>query len=211
VVRGNRRDFLIIGLALARDRHVIDRFDRSFGSRVDAPLQCDRVRTRCDVLEPLAKDRVGEHGGARRAVTGFVGDHLGDLRDHLGTHRLERLGQLDFLSDGHAVLGQYRAAERFLDRDVPTARAHRAANRFGQPFSATLHLDQRRIVEHDLLLCHCVSSSSFAAGFETRSHLRVCVSVIQFNQRSRMPSSSVSRRIRWVSPLSSTSVPAYLL
>ena len=57
---------------------------------------------------------------------------LGDGVDELGAHVLERVGQVDFLGDRDAVLGDGRAAEGLVDDDVPAGRPERDADGLGQ-------------------------------------------------------------------------------
>jgi len=44
----------------------------------------------------------------------------GDFAQHLRAHILELVLQLDFLGDGHAVLGDARRAEALFDNDIAT-------------------------------------------------------------------------------------------
>src|SRR2546430_298072 len=52
---------------------------------------------RGDCLEPLADDRLREHGGGRRAVAGLVGGVGRDFLHHLRAHVLELVLELDLL------------------------------------------------------------------------------------------------------------------
>ena len=77
-------------------------------------------------------DGQGEDGGGGGAVAGHVAGLLGDGVDELGPHVLERIGQIDFLADGDAVLGDGGPAERFVDDDVAACGPEGAADRLGQ-------------------------------------------------------------------------------
>ena len=46
----------------------------------------------------------------------------GDFAHHLRAHVLELVGELDFLGDGDAVLGDARRAERLVEDDVAALR-----------------------------------------------------------------------------------------
>ena len=72
---------------------------------------------------PSLVDRLGQDGRGGGAVAGDVAGLLGDGVDELGAHVLERVGQLDLLGDGDAVLGDGRAAERLVEDDVAAGRA----------------------------------------------------------------------------------------
>ena len=63
-------------------------------------------------------DRQRQDGRGGGAVAGDVAGLLGDRVHELGAHVLEGIGQVDFLGDGDAVLGDGRAAEGFVDDDV---------------------------------------------------------------------------------------------
>ena len=82
----------------------------AFDGLLDAALDVHRVGAGGDVLDALAVDRLGEHGGGGGAVTGDVGGLGRDLAHHLGAHVLERVLELDLLGDGDAVLGDGRAS-----------------------------------------------------------------------------------------------------
>ena len=89
-----------------------------FDGLLDAALQLHRVGAGGDVLRALAEDRLREHGRRRRAVTGHVRRLARDLAHHLRAHVLERVLQVDFLGDGHAVLGDGGGAELLVEDDV---------------------------------------------------------------------------------------------
>ena len=70
--------------------------------------------------------------------------------DQFRSHVLERVFQFHFLADGHAVLGNVRAAERFVDDHIATGRAHGDGDRIGQFIHAAEQLAPSGIVEHKL-------------------------------------------------------------
>ena len=61
---------------------------------------------------------LGENGSGGGAVTGSVGGLGGDFLHELGAHVLELVFELDFLGNGHAVLGDDRSAKALLDGNV---------------------------------------------------------------------------------------------
>ena len=111
---------------------LVDRLDGLLHGDLDAALELHRVVAGGDHLDPLAVDGLREDRGGRRAVAGDVGGLGGDLADHLGAHVLERVGQLDLLGDGDAVLGDQGRAELLLDDDVAALGAEGDLDRVGQ-------------------------------------------------------------------------------
>jgi hypothetical protein len=131
VVRRDRPD-LRDHVALDRLRPLLevgnDRLDRA----LDAPLEVHRVRAGRHHLRALAVERLRQHRRRRRAVTGHVRRLARHFADHLRAHVLERIGQLDFLRDRHAVLGDQRRSELLVEHDVPALRPERHLDRVGQ-------------------------------------------------------------------------------
>src|SRR4030095_6937039 len=151
VVRGDRRDLRDLLLVLRGLGEPLEIRDGGLNSGLDASLETHRVGAGGDVLEPLAEDRLGQHGRGGRAIAGDVGGLGGDLLDHLGAHVLVLVLQLDLLGDGDAVLGDRRAAELLVDDDVTALRAQRGLHRLGHDRDA---LEQRApglLVELQLL------------------------------------------------------------
>ena len=70
----------------------------------------------------FAIDGLGEHGGGGGAVAGDVVGLAGDFADELGAHVFVRVLELDFLGDGHAVFGDRRGAELFVENRVAALR-----------------------------------------------------------------------------------------
>jgi hypothetical protein len=69
-------------------------------------------------LDALAVDGLGENGCRGGAVTGNVGGLGSDFLHQLDAHVFEFVFQFDLLGNGHAVLGDQRSAEGFVDHDV---------------------------------------------------------------------------------------------
>ena len=82
--------------------------DDLFDALLNAAGEGHRVVAGGDHLEAFAIDGLGEDGGGGGAVAGDVGGLGGRFLDELGAHVLVGVGQLDFLGDGDAVLGDGR-------------------------------------------------------------------------------------------------------
>ena len=124
--------------------------DRRVHGLFDAAAHGHRIAAGGDVAGAFLEDRAGQHRGRRRAVAGDVRGLRGDFVDQLGAHVLEAVFQLDFLADGHAVLGDGRAAERLVDDHVAAGRAHRDGDRVGQFLNALEHSCAGGIFEEQL-------------------------------------------------------------
>ena len=140
----------LLETGLAIDLQVLD---RGVDGLVDAAADGHRIAAGGDVAGAFLEDGAGQHGGGGRAVAGDVRGLRGDFVDELGAHVLEAIFQLDFLADGDAVLGDGRAAERFVDDHVAAGRAHRDGHGVGQLLHALQHLGAGLIVEQQLF-CH---------------------------------------------------------
>ncbi len=174
VVGRDGGDLLVVSLALAAGGHVVDLVGGNLSRCVDPALQLHRVGARCDVAKTFSENRRSEDRRARRAVAGFVIGFLGDLVDHPGAHVGERLGKLDLLGDGDAVLGDGRPAKGFLDHDVATGGAHRRADSPSKLLDSRLELDEGAVFKHQLFRGHGVGS-------------RFCVSSRQRRQEHEWP------------------------
>src|SRR5690606_26107004 len=86
--------------------------------RVGALLQRHRRGARGDAAQPLADQRLGQHGGGGGAVAGGVVGLGGDLLDQLGAEVLVGVLQLHLAGHGDAVVGDGRSAELLVDDDV---------------------------------------------------------------------------------------------
>ncbi len=158
VVRGDAADLRDLLLAGRRYRERLELLDDGFDGLLDAALELHRVGARGDVLEAFAEDRLRQHGGGGGAVAGQVGGLGRDFLHHLRAHVLDRIGQLDFLGDGDAVLGDRRRAELLVDDDIPALRAEGDLHRLGQRVDAPLELGAGIGVKKQFLRCHCLIS-----------------------------------------------------
>ena len=149
--RADLRDFLAGRARLADLLQLVDDGDDRL---VDAALQVHRVHAGGDVLQAFVADRLREHRGRRRAVTGDVGGLGRDFLHHLRAHVLELVLQFDFLRDRHAVLGDRRRAEAALEHDVAALGAERHLDRVGQHIHADHHLVANAFAEANVFSCH---------------------------------------------------------
>src|SRR3989440_4593962 len=151
VARGDRRrrGDLLLGLDVLGN---LGEFlgDRGHGG-LDAPLQGDRVGTRGNVPQALADQCLGQHGGRRRAVTGYVVGLLGDLLDQLGAQLLVRVVQVDLFGDAHTVVGDGGGAPCRAQYDVAALRAQRHPYRVGEDVHATFQAPAGLFTESDQL------------------------------------------------------------
>ena len=104
----------------------------SFDGLLDAALQRHRIRTGRNALHAFAVDALRQNGRGGGAVAGHIGGLGGHFAHHLRAHVLERILQLDFFRDGHAVFGDGRSAELFLEDHVAALRSQRHFHRVGQ-------------------------------------------------------------------------------
>ncbi len=130
---GDFRRFLDLLRALG---DVLDGFRNS---KVDAALQVHRIHPGGDIFGAFLDDRRSEHGRGRGAVAGSVARLRGDFAHHLRAHVLELVLKLDFLGDGHPVLGDAGRAERLVEHDVAALGAERHPDGVGENVDAAQH------------------------------------------------------------------------
>src|SRR5690349_1806659 len=147
VVGGNGAD-LRDHVALDVLVELLDFLDGDFDGLLDAALEGCRAGACRDGLHAFAKDGLREHGGSGGAVTGNVGSLGSDFADHLRTHVLEGIFQLDFLCHGHAVLGDDRRAELLLDYRIAALGAEGNLHCIGK----SVHAAQNRLT--GILTCY---------------------------------------------------------
>src|SRR6185312_2331193 len=125
----------LLGLRLDVLDHGVDR-------SLDAALETHRVGAGRDVLEPLADDRLSQHGGG------------GHLAHQLRTLVLEDVLDLDLTRDRDAVVGDGGRAELLVEHDVAPLRAERHLDGIGQDVNAALERAASILVELQFLVCH---------------------------------------------------------
>ena len=123
---------------------------------VDTALEIHRVHAGGNRLQTLAQDRLGENRGGRGAVTGNVGSLRCHFLDHLRTHVLELVVELDFLCHRNAVLGDGRCAEALVQHDVAALGTQRHLDGIGQRVDAGEHLLPRIVAKTYFFSSHLV-------------------------------------------------------
>lgn len=79
---------------------------------------------------------MGQDGGGSGSVAGDVVRLGRSLFKKLGAHILVRIGKLDLLGDGHAVVGDGGSAELLVQRDVAAFRPQGSCHRSGEDVHA---------------------------------------------------------------------------
>jgi len=153
-VGGDGGDLLDLFLVLDLLGDLGQLLGSGFDGLLDAALQRHRVGTGGHVLETFAVDGLGQHRGGGGAVTSDVAGLAGDLADQLGTDVLIGIRELDLLGDGHAVLGDRRGTELFVDDHVAALGTEGRLDRLGQDFDALQDLLTGCFVEQKLFCCH---------------------------------------------------------
>src|SRR4051794_10251057 len=118
---------------------------------LDAALERHRVGTGGHVAQTLAHHRLGQHGRGRRTVTGDVVGLLCYFLDELGADLLVRVFELDFLGNGHAVVGDRRRAPLLLEDDVAALGAERHLDGVGEGVHPSLEAAPGFLVERNEL------------------------------------------------------------
>ncbi len=165
------RDGTHLGNLLApsgRNGDRLELLDDGGDGLVDAALERHRIDAGGDVLEALTEDRLSEHSGGGGAITGDVRRLGRDFLHHLRAHVLERIAQLDFLGNGHSVLGDGRRTELLVDHDVPALGAERDLDRIGQLIDAALECRARINVKMQFLGSHNWDSCLLGSCCEMR-------------------------------------------
>ena len=93
-----------------------------------------------DLLESLTEDRLRQDGRRGRPIASHIAGLAGDFPDHLRTHILEGIFELDFFGDGDAVFRRGRRTEFLIEDDIATARAQGHFDRIGQLIDTTQHV-----------------------------------------------------------------------
>ncbi len=126
-------DFSSIGRAVARsssDTALTAASMPFFRAAGEAPA--------ATLLQALADERLGQHGGGGRTVTRDVVGLGRHLLHQLGAEVLVRVVELDLAGDGDAVVGDGGSAELLVDDDVAALGADRHLDRVGKLVDAAL-------------------------------------------------------------------------
>ena len=153
-VGGNRRDLFDFLFVFDLFGNLRELFNRRRNGFVDAALDVDRARAAGDVFQAFAINRLGQHRRRRRAVARCVARLAGDFADHLRAHVFVRVFEFDFLRDRHAVLGDRRGTEFFVNDHVAAFRAERCHDGAREFLHALEQRLPRLLVEYQLFGCH---------------------------------------------------------
>ena len=166
---GGGRGDLILGLNVLGGGDEL--LDDGLGGLLDAAAQRDRVGTGDHVLQALVHEGLGQHGRGGGAVAGDVVGLLGDFLDQLGADALVRILKVDFLGDGHAIVGDGRGAVGLVQHDVAALRAQRDLDGVGELVQTREHsLASFLVVCNDL--CHLCSSNMAVENVVPRQDAR---------------------------------------
>ena len=95
----------------------------NFNGTVDTSLQNHWICTGSDILESFSYDCLCQKGCSGSTVTGHIIGLGGNFFDQLCTHVLYLIFQLDFLCDGHTVIGNQWGSVRLLNQNVSSLRS----------------------------------------------------------------------------------------
>ena len=98
-------------------RHL-DLLGKKLAGLLQSALQCNRVGTRRDELEPLGHQRLRQDGGRRRAVARLLIRLRGHLNQQLRAHVRLVVLKDDVARDGDAVIDDLGHAIFTLQHDV---------------------------------------------------------------------------------------------
>ena len=130
------------GVTVAKEIELEDKFE-NMGAQmvreVDTALEVHRIHAGVNRLGAFPHNRVGEHGGGGGSVTCLVGCLRCDLADHLSTHVLELVLELDLLGDGNAVFGDAGCSVRLVELHIAALRAERHLHRIIENVDPTQH------------------------------------------------------------------------
>jgi len=131
---------------------------------LDAALDADGAGARRDELQAFAINRFGEHGRGGGAIARSVAGFAGDFADHLCAHVFIGIFELDLLGDCHAVFGDGRGAELFVEHDVAAFGAEGRGDRFGEFIDALEEGLTSCLVKDELFSCHIVLLVLYVVG-----------------------------------------------
>jgi hypothetical protein len=158
VVRGNCAD-LGNHFALYVTVKLADFFDGNVNRLLNAALQCRGACACRHRLHAFAEDSLRQNGCRGGAVARYVRGLRRHFAHHLCAHVFERILQLDFLRDGHAVFGNHWCAEFLFDHRIAALGAQRDLYGVSQCVHSAQDSLTGVLACYDLL-CHETSSSS---------------------------------------------------
>ena len=122
------------------DSFFADVFSNGLGGGFNATLEQHGVDASGQVLHALGDDGMRQDGGGGGAVAGDVVGLGGGFFEELGAHVFKGVFQLDFLSDGDAVVGDGGGAKLSVQGHVATLGAEGGDHRGGQDIHTVAEL-----------------------------------------------------------------------
>ena len=132
----------------------LKRGDDGFDSHVNAALQVHRVHASGNRTGAFLGNRLGQNSSGGGAVASHIVGLGGNFTNHLRAHVLELVFELNILSDGDAILGDARCAERLLENHVTAFRAECDFDGIGQNIDALEHPGSGVRAEFDFFSSH---------------------------------------------------------
>ena len=109
-----------------------NRFYRCVNRFLNALFDNHGIGAGRDIFQPVADHDLREQSRGGGAVAGHVVGFGRDFLDKLRAHILKRVVQLDFLSNGHAVVCDQGRAVFFVKHDIAAFRADGDLHRIGK-------------------------------------------------------------------------------
>ena len=131
----------------------LDSVDHSVDCLLDAATDAQRVSASSHVAQALGNDSVGQQRSGGGAVACDVVRLHRNFADQLGAHVLDRVGELDLLRNGNAVVGDQRSTVALLEGDVAALGAKGHLDRVRQLLDAGGQAGARIGLELNVL-CH---------------------------------------------------------
>ena len=123
------------------------------GRRRDSAVELSRIRAGSSVPQAFEGLRLGQQRRGGGTVTGdIVGFHRNGFHQ-LRTKVFERFRQVDVTRDGHAVVGDQRAAECLVQHHVATTWAEGDLDGIGERVDAGLQVLTRLLIKSNEF-CH---------------------------------------------------------
>ncbi len=125
-----RLDFLCVCVQVLNDL---------LNSGVNTALKSDRVCASCDVTQAFAYQCLRKDGRGGGSVTCDVVSLLGDFLYEFCADLFVRIFKIDFLSNGHAVLGNGGGAPLLIEDNIAALGAKRDLDSVSEDVQAALH------------------------------------------------------------------------
>ena len=201
IVRADCRYLGDIFMTLHTDTLVLDKFGNHCRSFANPALNSHRINACRYILQPFVVNSFCKNGRSSRTVTDHIRSLARHLVHHLGANVLKRLGQFDFFTYRHAVLGYLRRTPALVQNYISTRRTKSHLHRRGKLLQTVFQLSPGVVIKHHLF-CHFIFPS-------TLKILHSTLDIYLFIYFSMIPRISLSLQIIYFSPSISTSLPIY--